>query len=101
MGGLHNGPLFWDTTYHIRTNARVKGLVSMGAVSTSLFSVSQETLNPKPQTLNPKPDFMLQAARSSTNPQTGLPFRKLTWKPKKGPIKTTDPLKGGLYGFPC
>ena len=31
----------------------------------------------------------------------GVPSRKLTWKPKKGPIKTTVPLKGGLYGFPC
>ena len=25
--------------------------------------------------------------------------RKLTWKPKKGPIKTTGLLKGGYMGF--
>ena len=25
---------------------------------------------------------------------------KLTWEPKKGPMKTTVPLKGGLFGFP-
>ena len=25
--------------------------------------------------------------------------RKLTWKPKKGPVKTTVPLKGGYMGF--
>ena len=25
--------------------------------------------------------------------------RKLTWKPKKGPIKTTAPSKGGYMGF--
>ena len=25
--------------------------------------------------------------------------RKLTWKPKKGPIKTTVPLKGDYMGF--
>ena len=28
-----------------------------------------------------------------------LPSRKLTWKPKKGPIQTTVPLKGGYMGF--
>ena len=28
-----------------------------------------------------------------------LPSRKLTWKPKKGPIKTTVLLKGGYMGF--
>ena len=28
-----------------------------------------------------------------------LPSRKLAWKPKKGPIKTTVPLKGGYMGF--
>ena len=28
-----------------------------------------------------------------------IPSRKLTWKPKKGPIKTTVPLKGGYMGF--
>ena len=28
-----------------------------------------------------------------------LHSRKLTWKPKKGPIKTTVPLKGGYMGF--
>ena len=27
------------------------------------------------------------------------PSRKLTWKPKKGPIKTTVPLKGGYMDF--
>ena len=30
---------------------------------------------------------------------TGLHSRKLTWKPKKGPIKTTVLLKGGYMGF--
>ena len=29
----------------------------------------------------------------------GLHSRKLTWKPKKGPIKTTVLLKGGFLGF--
>ena len=28
-----------------------------------------------------------------------LPTRKLTWKPKKGPIKTTVPSKRGYMGF--
>ena len=28
-----------------------------------------------------------------------LPSRKLTWKPKKGPIKTTVPLNRGYTGF--
>ena len=28
-----------------------------------------------------------------------LHSRKLTWKPKKGPMKTTVPLKGDLMGF--
>ena len=28
-----------------------------------------------------------------------IPSRKLTWKPKKGPIKTTVPLKGSYMGF--
>ena len=28
-----------------------------------------------------------------------LPSRKLTWKPQKGPIKTTVLLKGGYMGF--
>ena len=28
-----------------------------------------------------------------------LPSRKLTRKPKKGPLKTTVPLKGGYMGF--
>ena len=30
---------------------------------------------------------------------TNLHSRKLTWKPEKGPIKTTVPLKGGYMGF--
>ena len=36
------------------------------------------------------------------NPKTVL-SRKLTWKPKKGPMKTTVLLKfkRGLYGFLC
>ena len=29
----------------------------------------------------------------------GLHSRKLTWKPKKGPIKTTVLLKGDYMGF--
>ena len=29
----------------------------------------------------------------------GLHSRKLTWKPKKGPIKTTFLLKGAYMGF--
>ena len=29
----------------------------------------------------------------------GFHSRKLTWKPKKGPIKTTVLLKGGYMGF--
>ena len=28
-----------------------------------------------------------------------LQSRKLTWKPKKGPMKTTVPLKGDYMGF--
>ena len=28
-----------------------------------------------------------------------IPSRKLTWKPKKGPLKTTVPLKWGYMGF--
>ena len=28
-----------------------------------------------------------------------VPSRKLTWKPKKGPIKATVLLKGGYMGF--
>ena len=28
-----------------------------------------------------------------------LPSRKLTWKPKKGPTKTTVPIKRGFLGF--
>ena len=28
-----------------------------------------------------------------------IPSRKLTWKPQKGSIKTTVPLKGGYMGF--
>ena len=31
--------------------------------------------------------------------RVALPSRKLTWKPKKGPIKTTVLLKGGYMGF--
>ena len=30
---------------------------------------------------------------------TKLHSRKITWKPKKGPIQTTDLLKGGYMGF--
>ena len=29
----------------------------------------------------------------------GIHSQKLTWKPKKGPIKTTVPLKGAYMGF--
>ena len=29
----------------------------------------------------------------------GSHSRKLTWKPKKGPMKTTVPLKGGYMGL--
>ena len=31
--------------------------------------------------------------------ESQLHSRKLAWKPKKGPIKTTVPLKGGYMGF--
>ena len=30
-----------------------------------------------------------------------VPSHKLTWKPKKGPVKTTVPSIKGLYGLPC
>ena len=39
---------------------------------------------------------VLKGVRSTLR---SIPSRKLTWKPKKGPIKTTVLLKGGYMGF--
>ena len=59
---------------------------------------NSQSRNPKPKALilqifNPKPYFL-----HPQKPQAIHPW-KLTWKPKKGQIKTTAPLKGHYMGF--
>ena len=44
--------------------------------------------------------WLVDSEGSDAPTSRDLPARKLTWKPKEGPIKTS-PLKKGLYGFPC
>ena len=49
-------------------------------------------------------ELRVQKSLAIASPEKGLlrgilPSRKLTWKPKKGPIKTTVPLKRGYMGF--
>ena len=43
--------------------------------------------------------FRHLASLQSRHEPLNLPYRKVTRKPKKDPIKTTVPLKGGYMGF--
>ena len=66
-----------------------------------LILVQKASLNSESSSLTAGEKQKPRVALSETprNAQGLLHSRKLTWKPKKGPIKTTVLLKGDYMGF--
>ena len=83
-------------------------ILELLSIYTTNISAVPRPQNPKPCSVEvvgghpPPPDRVAPPTVWFAIPQPGsgeVPSRKLTWKPKRGPIKTTVLLKGGYRGF--
>ena len=76
--------VYWDYIGIMETNMETNYHLEFRVWGGSNFRKTAPSTQGTPQTLNPA---------------GGLHSWKLTWKPKRNPIKTTVPLKWGYVGF--